>query len=62
MNEVTNEMTVPTSNFDLSYRERCTDALDHVIDSVGHDFLQECIELVKGACRDEDHRNKRKWK
>jgi len=36
--------------------------LGHIIGSEGHDFLQECIELVKGARRDEDHSDKRKWK
>jgi len=53
---------LPTFDFDLSYREECTDALDHIVGSEGHDFLQQCVELVEGACRDGDHSDKRRWK
>jgi len=52
---------LPTSDSELIYGEGCTGALGRIIGSVRHDFLQECIELVEEALRNEDHSDERKW-
>ena len=65
MREIRDEMAArcgfPTSVLDLCYKEGCTDVLDQIIGPDRHDFIRECVELVKGARDAADRSDKRKW-